>query len=139
MKEGAAVTHVLVVHHDPDMADQQADWLRAAGFTVSECAGPQHGACPILHGLPCPAVEGADVMIYDVWATGDTESERELIEQLRDAHPEIPIVLTAPGIGFDWVEVDGAHGVVAIEGALSAAVLRGAVDKGLASVGRAAH
>lgn len=130
------MTHVLVVHHDPDMADQQADWLRAAGFTVSECAGPQHGACPILHHLPCPAVERADVMVYDVWASGDTDSERELIEQLREAHPEIPIVLTAPGIQFDWVETKGDHGVVALEGAMSAALLRGSVRQALESVGR---
>lgn len=130
------MTHALIVHHDPDMADQQADWLRAAGFSVTECAGPQHGACPIMHGLPCPAVEGADVMIYDVWSAGDTESERELIEALREAHPEIPIVLTAPGVEFDWVETDGAHGVVALEGALSAAMLRKAVVKALESVGR---
>jgi DNA-binding NtrC family response regulator len=130
------VTHALIVHHDPDMADQQADWLRAAGLQVTECAGPQHGACPILHGLPCPAVEGADVMIYDVWASGDTESERDLIQQLREAHPEIPIVLTAPGVEFDWVETEGDHGVVAIEGALSAAVLRQAVTQALVSVGK---
>jgi DNA-binding NtrC family response regulator len=130
------MTHALIVHHDPDMADQQADWLRAAGYKVTECAGPQHGACPVLHGLPCPAVEGADVMIYDVWATGDTDSERELIEQLREAHPEIPIVLSAPGMEFDWVETEGDHGVIAIEGALSAAVLRKAVTQALESVGR---
>jgi DNA-binding NtrC family response regulator len=138
MKGVAAMTHVLVVHHDPDMADQQADWLRAAGFTVSECAGPQHGTCPILHHLPCPAVEGADVMVYDVWASGDTESERELIERLREVHPEIPIVLTAPGMEFDWVETKGDHGVVTLEGAMSAALLRGSVNQALESVGRTA-
>jgi DNA-binding NtrC family response regulator len=130
------MTHVLVVHHDPDMADQQSDWLRAAGYVVEQCAGPQYGACPVLRGEPCDAVNHTDVMIYDVWASGDTESEKELIERLREVHPEIPIVLTAPGVEFDWVEEEGAHGVVALEGALSAAMLRKAVVKALESVGR---
>ena len=31
------MTHVLVVHHDPDMADQESDWLLA-----SLAAGCQH-------------------------------------------------------------------------------------------------
>ena len=130
------MTHVLVVHHDPDMADQESDWLRAAGFGVTECAGPQHGACPVLRGEHCPAVHDADVLVYDVWSAGDTESEQVLIERLRELHPEIPIVLTAPGVEFDWVETDGVHGVVALEGALSAAMLRKAVVKALESVGK---
>jgi DNA-binding response OmpR family regulator len=130
------MTHVLVVHHDPDMADQESDWLRAAGYVVEQCAGPQYGACPVLRGQPCYAVDHTDVMVYDVWASGDTDSEKELIQRLREVHPQIPIVLTAPGVEFDWVETDGTHGVVAIEGALSSAILRQAVVKALESVGR---
>jgi DNA-binding NtrC family response regulator len=130
------MTHVVVVHHDPDMADQESDWLRQAGFSVSECAGPTHGPCPILHDLPCPAVEGADVLVYDVWASGDAASERMLIERLRELHPDIPIVLTAPGLEFDWVETAGLHAVVPLSGAPSAATLREAVDRALVSVGR---
>jgi hypothetical protein len=129
---------VLIVHHDMDMADQESDWLRAAGFAVEQCAGPQHGACPILMGEPCIAVDRADVLVYDVWSTGDTETERVLIEQLRATHPGIPIVLTAPGMEFDWVQESGIHGVVALEGAPSAALLRAAVNQALASVGKVA-
>jgi len=131
------MTHVLVVHHDPDMADQESDWLRAAGYVVEQCAGPQYGACPVLRGQPCSAAGHADVMVYDVWASGDTDSEKELIQRLREVHPQVPIVLTAPGVEFDWVETDGRHGVVALEGALSAALLRKAVVQALESVGRA--
>lgn len=127
------MTHVLVVHHDPDMADQEADWLRRAGFTVSQCAGPTFGPCPVLHGLPCPAVEEADVLVYDVWASGDTRSERYLIERLRELHPDIPIVLTAPGMEFDWVETTGIHAVVPLVGAPSATSLRAAVEHAPAS------
>jgi DNA-binding NtrC family response regulator len=129
------MTHVLVVHHDPDMADQETDWLRAAGYTVGECAGPQHGPCPILNSLPCPAVELADVLVYDVWASGDTETEKILIERLRELHPDIPIVLTAPGMEFDWVETSGVHRVVPLEGAPTAARLNAAVAQALESVG----
>jgi len=130
------MTHVLVVHHDPDMADQESDWLRQAGFSVGECAGPTHGPCPILAGLPCPTVEGADVLVYDVWASGDTESEQKLIEQLRELHPGIPIVLTAPGLEFDWVETSGMHAVIPLEGAPSAASLKAAVESALDSIDR---
>ena len=130
------MTHVVVVHHDPDMADQETDWLRQSGYSVSECAGPTHGPCPILHDLPCPAVEEADVLVYDVWSTGDTASERMLIERLRELHPGIPIVLTAPGLEFDWVQSSGMHAVVELSGAPSAATLREAVERALASVGR---
>lgn len=130
------MTHVLVVHHDLDMADQESDWLRQAGFTVSECAGPQYGACPILHDLPCSAVDGADVLVYDVWASGDTESEQDLIERLRELHPDTPIVLTAPGLEFDWVKTSGLHAVVPLIGAPSAARLTAAVETALRSVGK---
>jgi DNA-binding NtrC family response regulator len=131
------MTHVLVVHHDPDMADQESDWLRAAGYKVEQCAGPQYGPCPILRGEPCVAVDHADVLVYDVWSTGDTASERLLIEQLRETHPGIPIVLTAPGMGFDWIQEEGLHGVVPLDGAPSAALLRAAVTRALATVGKA--
>lgn len=128
------MTHALVVHHDPDMADQESDWLRQAGFTVSECAGPQYGPCPILHDQPCPAVEEADVLVYDVWAAGDSESELDLVERLHAHHPNIPIVLTAPGMAFDWGAANEAAGIVTISGRPSAATLVEAVRSALASV-----
>lgn len=127
------MTHVLVVHHDKDMADQEVDWLRHAGYTVEQCSGPTYGPCPILHGLPCPAVERADVLVYDVWASGDSASERELIEQLRELYPNIPIVLTAPGMEFDWVMASGEHAVTELVGPPSAVRLRNAAESALAS------
>ncbi len=126
--------NVLVVHHDPDMADQESDWLRRAGFNVEQCAGPQFGPCPVLHDLPCPAVDQADVLVYDVWSTGDSESEQELIELLRELHPDIPIVLTSPGLEFEWVRETGLHAVVPLIGVQSSARLVGAVVEALATV-----
>ena len=128
------MTHVVVVHPDADMADQESDWLRQAGYIVDECAGPTNGPCPVLNGQPCAAVEGADVLVYDMWAGGDTQSEQELIELLRELHPSIPIVLTGPGLEFDWVEIVGEHKVVPLVGTPSAARLTGAVEAALASV-----
>jgi CheY-like chemotaxis protein len=133
-QEVLQMTKVLVVHHEPDLADQMSDWVRMAGYEVAQCAGPTHGPCPILHDLPCPAVDGADVLVYDVWASGDTESEQELIERLRELHPDTPIVLTAPGMEFDWVETTGVHGVVPLVGAPSAARLQEAISRALQSV-----
>jgi len=125
---------VLVVHHDQDVADQEADSLRRFGYEVQQCAGPTFGPCPILHGQPCVAVEQADVLVYDVWASGDTQSERDLIEQLREQHPRIPIVLTSPGMAFDWVETSGIHGVTSLVGPASGEQLRAAIGQALASV-----
>ena len=135
------MVNVLVVHHDPDVADEQADSLRRAGYSVEQCAGPTHGPCPILHDRPCAAVERADVLVYDVWSAGDSEDARVLIERLREQHPEVPVVLDAPGMEFDWVRADGPHAVVTLVGQPSGAGLRAAVAQALASVGSdsAAH
>lgn len=130
------MTHVLVVHHDPDMADQECDWLRAAGYSVEQCAGPQYGPCPILHGKPCSAVDRADVLVYDVWSTGDTRSEQDLIELLREVQPDTPIVLVSAGLDFDWVQTSGFYAVTELIGTPSAARLTAAVRQALASVGR---
>ena len=130
------MTHVLVVHHDPDMADIESDWLRRAGFSVEECSGPQFGPCPVLFNKPCAAVDTADVLVYDVWSTGDSESEQDLIERLRELHPMTPIVLTSPGLEFEWVQESGQHSVVPLTGAPSAARLAEAVHQALQSVGR---
>jgi DNA-binding response OmpR family regulator len=128
------MTRVLVVHHDTDMADQEVDSLRRSGYVVQQCAGPMFGPCPILAGRPCPAVGEADVLVYDVWASGDSDSGRQLIEDLREQHPEIPIVLTAPGMMLDWVETSGLHAVVPLVGLPTGVRLRAAVAEALASV-----
>jgi DNA-binding response OmpR family regulator len=128
------MTTVLVVHHDPDIADQEVDSLRRAGYIVRQCAGPTVGPCPVLQRRPCPAVDEADVLVYDVWSAGDSDSGRHLIEELREQHPEIPVVLTAPGIELDWVETSGVHAVVPLVGLPTGARLQAAVEKALASV-----
>ena len=124
------MTRVLVVHHGVDVADIEVDDLRRAGDEVDQCAGPTGGdACPVLQGRPCWQVEAANVLVYDVWASGD--GRRALIEELRDLHPDKPVVLTSGGLMLDWVESRGPHGVTPALGPPDQAVLAAAVEAAL--------
>ena len=125
------MTRVLVVHHDIDIGDQETDGLRRAGYTVEQCMGPIGSSCPILNGLRCDAAERADVLVYDVWSTGDSDGGRRLIEGLRELYPTIPVVLTAPGFELDWVQTAGPHRVVPLVGAPTTARLVAAIGEAL--------
>jgi hypothetical protein len=95
-KEAAAMTRVLVVNHDLDVGDIQADELRRAGFDVDQCEGPVGGdACPVLNGTQCWQVELADVLVYDEWTLPD--GRRDLIDDLRALHPDKPMALGRRG------------------------------------------
>jgi DNA-binding NtrC family response regulator len=123
---------VLVVHHDIDLADQEADSLRRQGYEVEQCSGPGSYSCPVMRGEPCPAAHRADVLVYDVWASGEAGGAQRLIEGLRELHPEIPVVLTAPGMELDWVETTGPHRVVPLVGVPTGERLRDAIEEALA-------
>ncbi len=105
------MTRALVVHHDPDIADIQADELRRAGYEVDECAGPGGGGyCPVLHGKRCWQVDLADVLVYDMWEVGGGP---ELIQHLESVHPEKPVVLTTAGaLALDWTDDQGVDATV---------------------------
>ena len=137
------MVRVLVVDHDVDLADLKVDSLRRAGFEVDQCGGPTHAlvACPVLGGLPCWQVEWADVLVYDVWAAGD--SGQELTQDLRRQYPDKPIVLTSQGSDVGWAQADtgvtmsGSQSrdslVKAVEAAYAARVAAGSsVVEGLA-------
>jgi DNA-binding NtrC family response regulator len=126
------MTRVLVVHHDLDLAGQEADSLRRHGYEVTECAGPTRNACPVLAGRPCDLAERADVLVYDVWASGDADGARTLIANIRDIHPETPIVLTSPGLELSWEEDAGPHGVTSLVGQPTGARLHEAIQTALA-------
>lgn len=88
------MTRVLLVYHDPEIADSEGDMLRAAGYQVDRCAGPVGGEpCPVLEGRPCWQVDEADVLVYDTW---DPIHGELLVDDLRRFHPDKPLVLTAP-------------------------------------------
>lgn len=124
------MTRVLVVHHDVDVADIEVDDLRRAGYEVDQCAGPVGGdACPVLDGRPCWQVENADVLVYDEWAAGD--GRRSLIDDLREMHPDKPVVLTSGGLLLDWVQAEGPHGVTPAVGPPDQGVLAAAVEAAL--------
>jgi len=124
---------VLVVHHDIDIADQETDELRRAGFEVEQCWGPQYTSCPVMRGEPCLAAERADVLLYDVWSTGESDGGRGLVDGLRELYPDEPVVLTAPGMELDWVETEGAHRVVPLVGVPTAARLVEAIHTATAT------
>jgi DNA-binding NtrC family response regulator len=125
------VPRVLVVHHDVDLADLEVDSLRRRGYEVEQCSGPSSSSCPVMRGDPCPYVERADVLVYDVWSTMEPGGAQDLIEGLRDLHPDIPIVLTAPGMELSWVETSGTHGVTPLVGPPTSERLDSAIKEAL--------
>jgi hypothetical protein len=128
------MTRVLVVHHDLDLAGQEADSMRRFGYDVVECDGPTRNRCPVLAGRPCDLAERADVLVYDVWASGDAEGARTLIENIREIHPETPVVLTSPGLQLSWEESVGRHAVTPLLGQPTGARLHEAIQTALATV-----
>lgn len=128
------MTRVLVVHHDLEMAGQEVDSLRRFGYEVTECGGPTRNRCPVLAGQPCDLAERADVLVYDAWASGDAEGARTLIENIRDIHPETPVVLTSPGLALSWEETSGPHAVTTVVGQPTGARLHEAIQASLAAV-----
>ena len=123
------MTRVLLVYHDPNVADVEGDGLRRAGYEVDRCAGPTGpNACPVLDGRPCWQVEKADVLVYDTWDANF--SHAEMIEDLLELHPDKPLVLTSP-VSPDEFPADRRDDVGRIEFALSRADLPGAIERAL--------
>jgi hypothetical protein len=127
------MTRVLVVHHDLDLAGQEADSLRRFGYEVTECGGPTRNCCPVLAGRPCDLAERADVLVYDVWASGDADGARVLIENIREIHPDKPIVMTSPGLELSWEADTGPHAVTTLLGQPTGARLHEAIQVAVGS------
>ena len=122
---------VLIVHRSEGVTVAEADGLSRLGYDVETCMGPAYHACPVLRGEPCPAVDRADIMIYDAWATSEADSSRRLIEGLRDLYPETPVVVTVPGILLNWMETDGPHKVTPVVGVPTTEKLDEAIQEAL--------
>ncbi len=127
------MTRVLVVHHDLDLAGQEADSLRRFGYEVTECGGPTRNCCPVLAERPCDLAERADVLVYDVWASGDADGARVLIENIREIHPDKPIVMTSPGLELSWEADTGPHAVTTLLGQPTGARLHEAIQVAVGS------
>jgi hypothetical protein len=128
------MTRALVVHHDIDLADQEVESLRRFGYQVEQCSGPTANTCPILNGGTCELAEHSDVLVYDAWASGDMDGSADLIAGLRRVHPQVPIVLTFPGLAFGPDDEDPAHGVVPLVGQPTGARLHEAIQQAIATV-----
>jgi hypothetical protein len=126
------MTRVLLVHHDIDLADQEADALRRRGYEVQQCLGPIGAHCPVLSGRVCDMAEAADVLVYDAWATGEPDGAQRLIEGLREIHPDVPVVLTATGMEPDWIDLAGRHRITPLVGAPTGARLAEAIERAIA-------
>src|SRR5450759_1214818 len=86
-----------LVSRDPATASRQAEVLRAAGYDVETCGGPQHEPCPVLGGLPCPMVDRADVLIYDAWVAGSADAGRPQHLGLAAGGGRVPADQGSPG------------------------------------------
>jgi hypothetical protein len=85
----------------------------------------------VLAGHPCDLAERADVLVYDVWASGDADGSQKLIENIRDIHPDTPVVLTSPGLAFSWEESEGPHKVTELLGQPTGARLHEAIQRAM--------
>ena len=131
------MTRAVVVDRDPRRAARHAATLRAAGYIVETCGGPQQDPCPVLESLPCPLVDRADVLVYDAWVAGGSDAGRTLIAEVRDTYADLPVVLTSVDGSLDWVETEGPHRVTPLVGEPTPEELTTAVEMALGDQGMA--
>ncbi|MBI3752401.1 MAG: hypothetical protein HY263_12175 [Chloroflexi bacterium] len=127
----------VVVSWDAWLAARDANTLRGAGYSVEVCGGPRQEPCPVLGNLPCPLVDGADVLVYDAWAAGDSDAARQLIGEVRETYPDLPVVLTSVDPRLDWVVTEGPGRVTPVAADASPTDLLAAVEAALADQGMA--
>jgi hypothetical protein len=88
---------ILIAHRDADFAARLTADLRAGGFHVIDCSGPQppKERCIRCDKGYCPLTEAADVMIYDPLLSGvNAQGERDnLATESAMAHPDVPMLL----------------------------------------------
>ena len=131
------MVRAVVVNRDPGLAERQAEALRAAGYEVELCGGPQQEPCPVLENLSCPLVDRADVLIYDAWIAGSSDGGRQLIAELRETYVDLPVVLTSVDQSLAWVETEGPRRVTPLVGEPTPDKLRAAVEAALTDQGMA--
>jgi hypothetical protein len=131
------MVRAVVVEGDVGEARRKADALRAAGYTVELCGGPEHDPCPVMGNLPCPLVDRADVLIYDAWVGGGGDYSRALVAEVRETYPDLPVVLTSVDPTSSWVETEGPRRVTPLRARPSGAELLAAVETALSDQGLA--
>ncbi len=85
-------TRLLVESGDPVLAVSDLRCFEDAGFEVSLCLGPGagRGGCPLLRGVPCPAVAAADVVLQG------PEQDTAPTRAIRRLHPRVAVVVEQP-------------------------------------------
>jgi CheY-like chemotaxis protein len=131
------MTRILVVQRDPAVADKMAASLRAAGYEIEGCGGPQQEPCPVVGDMPCPLVDRADVLVYDAWVAGNGPGGHALVSRLRELYVDLPVVLTSVDASVGWAELEGEHRVVPLGSSPSDAELVRAIEVALADQGMA--
>lgn len=83
----------------------QVDLLKRLGHPVETCSGPGHDTCPILKNEPCPMLEAANAVIFELDL--DLEQHREILAKYREIlGPDVPIrVVLQPGQEVEYAEL----------------------------------
>lgn len=131
------MTRVLVVQRDPTVAADMAAKLRSAGYETELCGGPDQEPCPLIHDMPCPLVDRADVLVYDAWVGGEAVGGEQLASQLREAYVDLPLVLTSVDDSVSWAEREGPHRVFPLGSQPTGAELVEAIEVALGDQGMA--
>ena len=90
---GGSGPRVVIENHDPDAGEAVAELLRADGFDVAVCTGPERAGepgCPLVEGEACDVVDVADVILYDLDLARDRD--REVLAAAKLQHPDTPII-----------------------------------------------
>lgn len=78
-------------------------------------------------GVSPPPVDGRSRRIQE----DDLDRRQELIENIREIHPDTPVVLTSPGLNLGWEESTGRHLVTMLQGQPTGARLHEAIQSAL--------
>ena len=128
----------VVVNREFPKAEQHAAALRAAGYTVELCGGPDHDDCPVLVGLPCRLADARRrAGLRRAGVSDGARLSRQLVADVREIYPDLPIVLTSVDVSLTWVETEGPQRVFPLAGDPSPDELRHAVEAALADQGMA--
>lgn len=93
---------VLVEHPEPAARRLLTTGLRDLGYEVVDCGGPgaidaEHAVgCPVLAGDPCPAVDGADVIVSSLHLEGSDDGM--IVRGIADDPASPPMLVEAT----DW-------------------------------------
>lgn len=88
-----AGTRVLLEHPDGAVRTVVQDQLGKLGYDVLSCAGPDgEVGCPLLRQQPCPAVEGADVVVTGLV---NEIAGRLITRRIQRRRPDVPVVAEA--------------------------------------------